>query len=274
LVLNTPVYLKWYVPLKIETVNKRCINLKLSFLFSQKPDSKSSPDENDFLDPALDQDNEDENIIPSNPLAAQTSFDLSNELDRFRHDWQRELNQTEKSENDNGESNPIGIRTSGKKPIVERGQLRSRGVPSTGAGPLGHLKEEGEPEPDLEYEQPRTIEDKAKYLFNKAVLLEQQGRHYDAIKFYRLSMQLDADIEFKVAVMKKPTNVDKAAKKLANMALSDEESVDDDDDKTPTHTSAKPDEESLTLCEVFQEALASQNRFCDKNMTQKVSSRL
>jgi hypothetical protein len=28
------------------------------------------------------------------------------------------------------------------------------------------------------------------------------------------------------------------------------------------------------LCEVFQEALASQNRFCDKNMTQKVSSRL
>jgi hypothetical protein len=32
---------------------------------------------------------------------------------------------------------------------------------------------------DLDYDQPKTNEDKAKYLFNKAVMLEQQGRHFD-----------------------------------------------------------------------------------------------
>jgi tetratricopeptide (TPR) repeat protein len=40
-------------------------------------------------------------------------------------------------------------------------------------------------------------ERKAEYLFNKGVLLEQQGRLYEAVKFYRMAMQIDKDIEFK-----------------------------------------------------------------------------
>ncbi len=200
--------------------------------------------------------------MPSDRLAAETTNDLENELDKFRNDWQKELNVTEKLDSA-GRSEVHYDKKSG----VERGQLRPRPMV------LKQSVEDNQVASDLDYEQPETTEDKAKYLFNKAVLLEQQGRHYDAIKFYRLSMQLDADIEFKVAGLKKSTNVDKAIKKLSSLNLSDEEESDleNTENKETEDTSKKQDDQSATLFETFQQTLIVENRlFCEKKNQQKV----
>ncbi|XP_053142341.1 F-box only protein 9 isoform X5 [Hemicordylus capensis] len=49
-------------------------------------------------------------------------------------------------------------------------------------------------------------EEKARELFLKAVEQEQNGALYEAIKFYRLAMQLVPDIEFKITYTRSPDN--------------------------------------------------------------------
>ena len=100
--------------------------------------------------------------------------DLEDELSQFRLEWRQELLHQQSSVKDNKVS----------KPSNENFETKN--------------------------------ERKAEYLFNKGVLLEQQGRLYEgifknlnkflkflkkslpaAVKFYRMAMQIDKDIEFK-----------------------------------------------------------------------------
>jgi hypothetical protein len=135
----------------------------------------------------------------------------------------------------------------------------------------------------LNYEQPKTNEEKAKYLFDKAVQLEQQGRHYEAIKFYRMSMQLDADIEFKLATNKQ-TKTTKTIHNKTNasdyLELEDSEN-DDGNEKLDKHLETKgsrknsiqstdENDDLKTLYEKFHSITIDENRLCEKNFPQKV----
>ncbi|XP_015279470.1 PREDICTED: F-box only protein 9 isoform X2 [Gekko japonicus] len=57
---------------------------------------------------------------------------------------------------------------------------------------------------DAKEKQELAKEEKARELFLKAVEQEQNGALYEAIKFYRLAMQLVPDIEFKIAYTRSP----------------------------------------------------------------------
>ena len=129
------------------------------------------------------------NIIPSNKLASETSKDLQKELEKFRTEWRKELffQDTNSSSSSSGKSiqnksNVDSQQKTKKKSSVEQGQLKSR-KPNANKQEIAafsnSLDQDDSNDSDLDYEQPKTNEDKAKYLFNKAVLLEQQGRHYD-----------------------------------------------------------------------------------------------
>jgi len=123
-------------------------------------------------------------------------------------------------------------------------------------------------EPDLEYNQPKTNEDKAKYLFNKGVLLEQQGRHYEAIKFYRMAMQLDADIEFKVGTSNKQKKKEANNQNEVNEIITSIDNIELNADLGGEIV--EKDESQLTIFEKFQAAVMLDGRFCEKNTQQKV----
>ncbi|XP_032236791.2 F-box only protein 9 isoform X2 [Nematostella vectensis] len=89
---------------------------------------------------------------------------IKDELASFRQSWQQEIQQhTRTSPCD---TNSHGATSGSPRPGINRGSL--------------------------------TIEEKASKLFQKGVYLERNGKHYDAIRFYRQAMQLVPDIEFKV----------------------------------------------------------------------------
>ena len=112
------------------------------------------------------------------------------------------------------------------------------------------------------YDQPESLEDKAKYLFNKAVLLEQQGRHYDAIKFYRMAMQIDENVEFKIGT----------STKLANTDSQPSENVltDNTGSSSSESTQVAANETVKSLYELFKEIITENKKFCEKNVPQKV----
>uniref|UniRef100_A0A8C9G084 F-box only protein 9 n=1 Tax=Pavo cristatus TaxID=9049 RepID=A0A8C9G084_PAVCR len=81
-----------------------------------------------------------------------------------------------------------GVSSSGLEPLPCRTSSRGPGVKSI----------------DTRGKQEIAKEEKAKELFLKAVEEEQNGALYEAIKFYRLAMQLVPDIEFKIAYTRSP----------------------------------------------------------------------
>uniref|UniRef100_A0A8C6PAJ1 F-box only protein n=1 Tax=Nothobranchius furzeri TaxID=105023 RepID=A0A8C6PAJ1_NOTFU len=84
-----------------------------------------------------------------------------------------------------------------------RAQWMSELKPSSGSSGR-HLRAQ-----DLKWTQEIVREEKATKLFLRAVQKEQTGAVYEAIKFYRLAMQLDPDIEFKINYSR-PTDANKA----------------------------------------------------------------
>ena len=89
-------------------------------------------------------------------------------------------------------------------------------------------------------------------------------------------MQLDADIEFKVAGLKKTTtaNVEKTMKKLSNLNIEDSENDEQDIESKNDQTNEKPIEDVeiyKTLYEKFQAMLALEEKFCEKLVPQKVN---
>lgn len=112
----------------------------------------------DFEELTLSQiDAEDENLN-NKMLTDQSVDDLDDELSQFRLEWKQELLQQQQQ---------------------------------SGAKDNKMFKPSNDDILDTKNER------KAEYLFNKGVLLEQQGRLYEAVKFYRMAMQIDKDIEFK-----------------------------------------------------------------------------
>ncbi|KAM9273797.1 LOW QUALITY PROTEIN: F-box only protein 9 [Cariama cristata] len=99
---------------------------------------------------------------------------LQAELQMFRAQWMFEL--------------APGMSSSGLEPLPCRASSRGPGVKSVDARGKQEIAEE----------------EKAKELFLKAVEEEQNGALYEAIKFYRLAMQLVPDIEFKITYTRSP----------------------------------------------------------------------
>ena len=86
-------------------------------------------------------------------------------------------------------------------------------------------------------------------------------------------MQLDADIEFKVAGLKKPSkNVDKTANQLAGLSLKDDESDAKSDITSTDDKSSVADDSEIykTLYDKFQALIALEDKFCERITAQKV----
>uniref|UniRef100_A0A8B9FRR0 F-box only protein n=1 Tax=Amazona collaria TaxID=241587 RepID=A0A8B9FRR0_9PSIT len=99
---------------------------------------------------------------------------LQAELQMFRAQWMFEL--------------APGVSSSGLEPPPCKASSKGPGVKSA----------------DARRTQEIAKEEKAKELFLKAVEEEQNGALYEAIKFYRLAMQLVPDIEFKITYTRSP----------------------------------------------------------------------
>lgn len=199
---------------------------------------------------------ENENILPSDAIASQTVADLENELKKFRLEWKKELEEEKKTDKSEFLSsfNPVEsetIKTSKNVGVYHQLPHRNR-IQSNKLSDGDNLDSI-----DLDYRQPRTNEEKAQYLFNKGVILEQQSRHFEAIKFYRMAIQLDADIEFKMVSTKPP--------KLEAESKSDER-----DNNEKVKDTILSSELEKPLYQIFKEFIDSGNKLCEKAYPQKV----
>lgn len=111
---------------------------------------------------------------------------------------------------------------------------------------------------EFTYEQPENREEKAKYLFNKGVLLEQQNRHYEAIKFYRIALQLDADIEYKACCndMEPKNSHEAVLEKEVASEINENKPFDTDESK------------ESSLYDQFRQETLTENNFCSKKFPQ------
>lgn len=137
-----------------------------------------------------------EDSLESSLSAFQTMpNDFRSALDDFRANWQRELQQQQKP-NDTNTTDDVQIESS-----------EDLQQPKDVLTPLIN---------DEQAEQQAL----AKNLFHKAVELEQSGKVYDAIPFYRKAVQIEPNIEFKYYEQQKlktnATNPNKAAGNTAN----------------------------------------------------------
>lgn len=240
-------------------------------------------------------DDSSDNIIPSDRLAAQSSAQLEDELAKFRYEWKMELLNEQKDATTTTTSGG-GKSTSNSASNKQKSQRKSNRMEHH-ALPSRASKSQNIPqvldddtttaknslEPELNYEQPKTNEQKAKYLFDKAVQLEQQGRHYEAIKFYRMAMQLDADIEFKLA-SNKPAAGARTRMKNKKGEFMTHETSDDDEEKERNEEEQEEsagvqeeevniDNELKTLYERFTAMTMAESKLCERNFPQKVSEK-
>lgn len=186
-------------------------------------------------------------IVPSNELVLETANDLESELAKFRNEWKSELSKQEARQQQQ-------IQT-GKSDS----KLEFETVINVSLLPILDVNSEAKTiSLDLEKEESNDNEEKAQYLFNKGVLLEQQGRHFEAIKFYRMSIQLDANIEFKISSNRASVN------KSGNQK--DTQSQEND-----PKTSETDDVISSSLFEQFEKMTLLENRICEKNFPQKAT---
>lgn len=218
----------------------------------------------------MSDDESENNIVPTNELAAQNSAQLEEELAKFRNEWKMEILLDQKeTTTKTSETSKKQITSSSRQSQRKSNRMEHFPFPIRSAAASNVTS--AEDTTDLKYEQPRTNEEKAKYLFDKAVQLEQQGRHYEAIKFYRMAIQLDADIEFKLASSKQG--------KQQNKNHSQSESESDDENEKTCHrkdqqsemtTVEEKSDDLKTLFDKFSAMTVEENRLCEKNFPQKV----
>ncbi len=125
-------------------------------------------------------DAESANIIHSNGLAMESAGELENELAKFRSEWKKELqreNNPPTSQNGSGPQRQIRIVTTDKA-NTNKNEFMTK-IPTSLSQEDENLVSSESTQPDLAYQEPKTNEEKAKYLFEKGVLLEQQGRYYE-----------------------------------------------------------------------------------------------
>jgi F-box protein 9 len=171
----------------------------------------------------LDDDDDDLTQEIEEKLNNQSIDDLENELSQFRFQWKQELLVQQRQEEEEG-TLPTTKQSVDDADVFNNLQIQN--------------------------------EKKAAYLFSKGVLLEQQGRLYEAIKFYRMAMQLDADVESKLA-----TNRQQQPQQQKNEVLTNQDF---------NTTSSSKDADS-SLLEQFQIIIDNDNRLCEKHYSQKGS---
>lgn len=123
-------------------------------------------------------------VVHSNALALETATDLEQELAKFRSDWKKEV--TRKEDKSDEGKRPKNVAVYHEFPKRNRAAV---GTVSTNSEVVISEASDSESE--------ETSDQKAKYLFDKGVQLEQMNRHYEAIKFYKMALKMDPDIEFK-----------------------------------------------------------------------------
>ncbi len=199
----------------------------------------------------------------------ETTNDLENELAMFRNEWKRELIEHDRNKlADDSQTNATSLVNRANRNLKSSNQfaLRPRSnilIDET------NLNEQQV----VEYDQPKSNEEKAQYLFNKAVMLEEQSRHYEAIKFYRLAMQLDADIEFKVAQQRKINDANKqnqSNKSKSTGGKDSEGETEEEDESEINQTNNSGKDVVKSLYEQFHSMTISENQICEKNHPQKV----
>ena len=122
----------------------------------------------------------DDNIIPTNKIVAESSDQLEKEFDKFRQDWKKEL--LEEKNEDPKIQNKTEIQHSKGKNVAQYHSFSQRPKLATKPGELNSGVTNTYN--DLDYQEPTSNEQKSQYLFEKGVLLEQQGRHYEgSLKF-------------------------------------------------------------------------------------------
>jgi tetratricopeptide (TPR) repeat protein len=177
-------------------------------------------------------------------------------LANFRSNWKNELVV---------KTNPITSTTNNKSKNsteIETGYLKPRpSMPSVD----NTINEEK----DLVYEQPQNDEQKAQYLFNKALTLEQQNRYLEAVQFYKLAFQLDPEVEFKSYKLHLSTNsvsIDKVSQNNSNI-------IDKMSDLTLKKDKSEENNLNLTLYQQFEASLLSNNNnLCKKMFPQRSST--
>lgn len=119
-----------------------------------------------------------------------------NSADILEEEEEEEEKENEPKENENSRESDLQLELS-----VFRAQWMSELVPSAGsiAGKKELLRSG-----DLKRKHDLAQEEKARELFLKAVEEEQNGAVYEAIKYYRMAMQLVPDIEFKINYSRSP----------------------------------------------------------------------
>ena len=118
-------------------------------------------------------------------------------MSKFRLEWKKELkiekqpdeNEFLKSFNSNENAKNVEISQRSKNIGVHQS------FPQRNRPELKAQIETSSESSDLNYEQPKTNEEKAKYLFNKGVILEQQSRHYEGFNFFLLIFFFDLNIK-------------------------------------------------------------------------------
>jgi hypothetical protein len=138
---------------------------------------------------------EKEDLVNSNELALQTASELEKELAHFRTEWKKELQLDKKTPLELSNVDSFGAQSAEKssgqyKHKAQYSELPKRNNSSLNKNVTNSVISDKESQPeliDLIYEQPESNEQKAQYLFNKAVLLEQQARHYEGIQILAAS---------------------------------------------------------------------------------------
>ena len=120
---------------------------------------------------------QEDNIVPSNSLVLETANDLESELAKFRKEWKDELNKqdTQQQQVPQQSNEPSSNEVFKSKNIAQYHQFPIRNRPQVAQ----QSNQETNEDSGLVYEKPQNNEQKAQYLFNKGVLLEQQGRHFE-----------------------------------------------------------------------------------------------
>lgn len=88
---------------------------------------------------------------------------------KFRNDWKNEVNKKSESTEEKSSANSKNIAVYHEFTSRKKKQIEDEAAE--------------EPTEPFYYEQPMNNEDKALYLFNKGVSLEQQSRHYEGFYF-------------------------------------------------------------------------------------------
>lgn len=145
----------------------------------------------DFILPDPDDDDWAEQGTMSEPLNVEV------ELERFREQWHREIQQQYREYTPGGSTRSVG---------------------NSGASPQTF---------DVDSDEP-SAEDQARFLFLQGVNAEQCGRVYDAILYYRKAVQLVPDIESRIGDFKLGRRERAREESESSLGLSDAGEVDDD----------------------------------------------